>query len=93
MPKKESIEVEGVVKDPLPNAMFGVELANGHRVLAHLSGKMRINYIRITPGDRVLVILSGDAESGEPVSAVSVIVNAPTGGGIFGGFGGRPRAP
>lgn len=58
MPKKESIEVEGVVKDPLPNAMFGVELANGHRVLAHLSGKMRINYIRITPGDRVLVELS-----------------------------------
>jgi translation initiation factor IF-1 len=55
MPRKESIEVEGVVKDPLPNAMFGVELANGHRVLAHLSGKMRINYIRITPGDRVLV--------------------------------------
>ena len=58
MPRKESIEVEGVVKDPLPNAMFGVELANGHRVLAHLSGKMRINYIRITPGDRVLVELS-----------------------------------
>ena len=58
MPKKETIEVEGVVKDPLPNAMFGVELANGHRVLAHLSGKMRINYIRITPGDRVLVELS-----------------------------------
>lgn len=58
MPKKETIEVEGVVKDPLPNAMFRVELANGHKVLAHLSGKMRINYIRITPGDRVLVELS-----------------------------------
>ena len=57
-PKKETIEVEGVVKDPLPNAMFKVELANGHRVLAHLSGKMRINYIRITPGDKVLVELS-----------------------------------
>ncbi|HXH22714.1 MAG TPA: translation initiation factor IF-1 [Dehalococcoidia bacterium] len=56
--KKEAIEVEGVVKDPLPNAMFRVELANGHQVLAHLSGKMRINYIRITPGDRVLVELS-----------------------------------
>jgi translation initiation factor IF-1 len=58
MAKKESIEVEGVVKDPLPNAMFKVELANGHKVLAHLSGTMRINYIRITPGDKVLVELS-----------------------------------
>jgi translation initiation factor IF-1 len=58
MAKKETIEVEGVVKDPLPNAMFKVELANGHKVLAHLSGKMRINYIRITPGDKVLVELS-----------------------------------
>ncbi len=46
-----------MVKDPLPNAMFKVELANGHQVLAHLSGKMRINYIRITPGDKVLVEL------------------------------------
>jgi translation initiation factor IF-1 len=58
MPKKETIEVEGVVVESLPNAMFRVELANGHRVLAHISGKMRVNYIRILPGDRVLIELS-----------------------------------
>lgn len=56
--KKDAIEVEGVVTVPLPNAMFTVELPNGHQVLAHLAGKMRINYIRITPGDKVLVELS-----------------------------------
>ena len=58
MPKKETIEVEGVVAESLPNAMFRVELANGHKVLAHISGKMRVNYIRILPGDRVLIELS-----------------------------------
>ena len=58
MPKKETIEVEGVVVEPLPNAMFRVELSNGHRVLAHISGKIRLHYIRILPGDRVLVELS-----------------------------------
>ncbi len=58
MPKKDSIEVEGVVRLPLPNAMFKVDLANGHEVLAHISGKMRLNYIKIVPGDRVLVELS-----------------------------------
>jgi len=58
MPKKEAIEVEGVVVEPLPNAMFRVELANGHKVLAHISGKIRVHYIRILPGDRVLVELS-----------------------------------
>jgi translation initiation factor IF-1 len=58
MPKKENIEVEGVVVEPLPNAMFRVELSNGHRVLAHISGKIRLHYIRILPGDRVLVELS-----------------------------------
>ena len=58
MPKQETIEVEGVVTEALPNAMFRVELANGHRVLAHISGKMRMNFIRILPGDRVLVELS-----------------------------------
>ncbi|HEX9735137.1 MAG TPA: translation initiation factor IF-1 [Thermoanaerobaculia bacterium] len=58
MAKKDSIEVEGVVKTPLPNAMFKVDLANGHEVLAHISGKMRLNYIKIVPGDRVLVELS-----------------------------------
>jgi translation initiation factor IF-1 len=58
MPDKETIEVEGVVKECLPNAMFRVELANGHMVLAHISGKMRKNYIRILPADKVLVELS-----------------------------------
>jgi translation initiation factor IF-1 len=58
MPKKETIEVEGVVAESLPNAMFRVDLANGHKVLAHISGKMRVNYIRILPGDRVLIELS-----------------------------------
>lgn len=58
MAKKDSIEVEGVVTEPLPNAMFRVELANGHKVLAHVSGKIRLNFIRILPGDRVLVELS-----------------------------------
>ena len=53
-----SIELEGTVVEPLPNAMFRVELANGHRVLAHISGKMRMHYIRILPGDRVVVELS-----------------------------------
>jgi translation initiation factor IF-1 len=58
MAKKETIEVEGVVAESLPNAMFRVELATGHKVLAHISGKMRVNYIRILPGDRVLIELS-----------------------------------
>ena len=58
MSDKETIEVEGVVKECLPNAMFRVELANGHLVLAHISGKMRKNYIRILPADKVLVELS-----------------------------------
>lgn len=58
MAKKESIEVEGKVIEPLPNTMFRVELANGHKVLAHISGKMRIHYIKILPGDKVLVELS-----------------------------------
>ncbi|MBA3349800.1 MAG: translation initiation factor IF-1 [Actinobacteria bacterium] len=56
--KEEGIQVEGAVIEPLPNAMFRVELDNGHRVLAHISGKMRMHYIRILPGDRVLVELS-----------------------------------
>lgn len=58
MAKKEAIEVEGVVKKALPNVMFQVELANGHKILAHASGKIRLHYIRILPGDRVLVELS-----------------------------------
>ena len=58
MPKKEAIEVEGVVTESLPNAMFRVELPNGHKVLAHISGKIRLHFIKILPGDRVLVELS-----------------------------------
>jgi translation initiation factor IF-1 len=58
MPKKETIEVEGIVLECQPNATFRVELANGHKVLAHISGKMRKNYIRILPSDKVLVELS-----------------------------------
>jgi translation initiation factor IF-1 len=58
MAKKDAIEVEGTITDPLPNAMFKVELANGHEVLAHVSGKMRMHYIKILLGDRVLVELS-----------------------------------
>lgn len=58
MPKEDAIEVEGKVIEPLPNAMFRVELDNGHRVLAHISGKMRMHYIRILRGDRVKVELS-----------------------------------
>jgi translation initiation factor IF-1 len=59
MPKKDgAIEIEGRVIEPLPNAMFRVELANGHKVLAHISGKMRQHYIRILPEDRVVVELS-----------------------------------
>jgi len=58
MAKEEGIEVEGTVLEPLPNAMFRVELANGHKILAHISGKMRMHYIRILPGDKVTVELS-----------------------------------
>ncbi len=58
MAKKETIEVEGTVQEALPNAMFRVELANGHTVLAHISGKMRMHFIRVLRGDRVLVELS-----------------------------------
>jgi translation initiation factor IF-1 len=58
MAKEDTIQVEGTVIEPLPNTMFRVELENGHRILAHISGKMRMNYIRILPGDRVTVELS-----------------------------------
>ena len=58
MPKEEAIEVEGKIIDTLPNAMFKVELENGHVVLAHISGKMRMHYIKILPGDVVVVELS-----------------------------------
>ena len=58
MAKEEAVEVEATVVEPLPNAMFKVELENGHVVLAHISGKMRKHFIRILPGDRVRVELS-----------------------------------
>lgn len=58
MAKEDVIQVEGTVLEPLPNAMFKVELANGHKVLAHISGKMRMHYIKILPGDKVKVELS-----------------------------------
>lgn len=58
MAKEESIAVEGKIVEPLPNAMFKVELENGHKVLAHVSGKMRMHFIRILPGDKVTVELS-----------------------------------
>ena len=58
MGKQDVIEIDGVVKDTLPNAMFKVELANGHEILAHGSGKIRMHYIRILPGDRVTVEIS-----------------------------------
>jgi len=58
MPKEDAIEVVGTVVETLPNAMFRVELENKHKVLAHISGKMRKNFIRILPGDKILVELS-----------------------------------
>jgi translation initiation factor IF-1 len=58
MAKEESIRVEGVVLETLPNAMFRVELENKHRVLAHISGKMRMHFIKILPGDKVTIELS-----------------------------------
>ncbi|MCD6183601.1 MAG: translation initiation factor IF-1 [Thermovirga sp.] len=58
MPKDNVIEVKGTVVEPLPNAMFRVELENGHKILAHVSGKMRMHFIRILPGDKVLLEIS-----------------------------------
>ena len=58
MPKQSAIEQEGVIVETLPNAMFKVELENGHVIIAHISGKMRMNYIKILPGDRVKVEIS-----------------------------------
>lgn len=58
MSKEDVIEVEGIVTDALPNTMFEVELANGHKIMAHISGKLRMNFIRILPGDKVTVEMS-----------------------------------
>lgn len=58
MSKQDVIEIEGIVKEALPNAMFKVEITNGHVILAHISGKLRMNYIRILPGDKVTLEMS-----------------------------------
>ncbi len=58
MPKEASIKIDGVILETLPNASFRVELENGHKVLAHISGKMRMHFIKILPGDKVTVELS-----------------------------------
>jgi len=58
MPKDDMLEIEGTVLEALPNAMFQVELENGHKILAHISGKLRMHYIRILPGDKVTVEIS-----------------------------------
>lgn len=55
MSKEDVIEVEGIIQEALPNAMFNVKLSNGHVILAHVSGKLRMNYIRILPGDKVTI--------------------------------------
>lgn len=73
MAKDKGVEVEGVVRETLPNAMFRVELENGHEVLAHVSGKIRMNFIRILPGDRVLLELN--VNDLQPVAFFIVINN------------------
>ena len=65
MAKEEAIEVEGRVIEPLPNAMFRVELENGHKVLAHISGKMRMHFIKILPGDKVTVTMTCEGGRGD----------------------------
>lgn len=58
MSKQDAIEAEGTILEALPNAMFQVQLSNGHKILAHISGKIRMNFIKILPGDKVIVELS-----------------------------------
>ena len=71
MSKADVIEIEGVVVEKLPNAMFQVELENGHKVLATISGKLRMNYIRILPGDKVTVEVNGEDEE-EALAKISL---------------------
>ena len=72
MAKTDSIELEGTVLEKLPNAMFRVELENGHEILAHISGKLRMNYIRILPGDKVTLEMSPyDLTKGRIISSSS----------------------
>ena len=73
MSKSDVIEITGKVIEKLPNAMFQVELENGHQVLAHISGKLRMNYIRILPGDKVTIELSPYDLSGETNKAVDIL--------------------
>ncbi len=74
MSKEEGIQVEGTVIEPLPNAMFRVQLENGHKVLAHISGKMRMHFIKILPGDKVTIELSPyDLSRGRIVYRLSLI--------------------
>ena len=58
MPKEDMIELEGIVLEALPNAMFSVDIGNSHKILAHISGKLRMNFIKILPGDKVTVQMS-----------------------------------
>ena len=84
MSKQDVIEVEGVVLESLPNAMFKVELQNKHTILAHVSGKLRMNYIRILPGDKVTVELTPDQGQNHLESQVIVqITHRETGSGIL----------
>ena len=73
--KEEVIEAKGVVSEPLPNAMFRVELENGHKLLAHVSGKMRMHFIRILPGDKVLAV------NGQPVNSLETVTSQLSKGG------------
>ena len=77
MSKADVIELEGTVVEKLPNAMFQVELENGHQVLAHISGKLRMNYIRILPGDKVTLEMTG--ETNKPAKEIKRTCNISTG--------------
>lgn len=79
MAKDDVIEIEGVVLEALPNAQFQVELPNGHKILAHISGKLRMNYIRLLPGDKVTVEMSPyDVTKGQHHLAFQVRILYPT---------------
>ena len=77
MSKSDVIEIEGTVVEKLPNAMFQVELENGHQVLAHISGKLRMNYIRILPGDKVTLEMSPyDLSKAESSGEINKVIEA-----------------
>ena len=79
MAKEDMIEVEGTVIEALPNAMFQVELANGHKVLAHISGKLRMNFIKILPGDKVTLEMSLRPFPGQDYMAIEISAPAAAG--------------